>query len=449
MTFGTARGREALSLSIAFTTLATTFTIIRIYTRTFLVKQMGADDWAILVALAFSWAFFGLFVGEVKYLMGEHYLKIPSDIYIKQMKCFWASVPIYQASLLTTKASILLQYKRVFSTPRMRFACWCLIGFLAVYGTWTFISAWLNCIPVSKFWFPDMDGYCLDKKALWFSNSAIHIFTDILILIFPMPVLKNLQLPRRQRFALMGVFALGAFVLITSILRLNSLLVISNSSDPTYDNPGAAMWSAIECNVAIICACLPGIRAFISKLLPRFLSSYKSKSNTHTKTTRSRITHYSNFQASVAGHQPGFHLQSITHGAEGGDDKASGFEEGTSNKIKVTTIVSQESVSNTQEDSSSVLEEKVKRFDVHAKGAVEDRICELRLTGSVPKGFGKRHSGSEWRLCQYALSSSAHFSIFNDIGDMYEQVSKNQITPGLYYRQKDESSIRWFSEDDI
>jgi hypothetical protein len=51
MTFGTTRGREALSLSIAFTTLATVFTFIRIYTRTFLVKQMGADDWAIIVAL--------------------------------------------------------------------------------------------------------------------------------------------------------------------------------------------------------------------------------------------------------------------------------------------------------------------------------------------------------------------------------------------------------------
>ncbi|GFF22535.1 hypothetical protein IFM61606_04101 [Aspergillus udagawae] len=352
MTFGTARGREALSVSIAFTTLATVFTFIRIYTRTFLVKQMGADDWTIIVALAFSWAFFGLFIGEVKYLMGEHYGKIPPDILVKQMKCFWATIPLYQASLLTTKASILLQYKRVFSTPRMRFACWCLIGFLASYGSWTFISAWVTCVPVSKFWYPDKPGYCLNEKALWFSNSAIHIFTDILILVFPMPVLKNLQLPKRQRYALMTVFALGSFVLITSILRLKSLMVISDSSDPTYDNPGAAMWSAIECNVAIICACLPGIRAFISKLLPRFLSSYKTRSNTRTRTQRSRVTQFSNFHASVAGRQPNFHLQSVSHGPEGGgDDKASGFEEGTSNKIKVTTIVSQESISN---DASSV-----------------------------------------------------------------------------------------------
>jgi hypothetical protein len=63
---------------------------------------------------------------------------------------------------------------------------------------------------VAKFWDDSLDGFCLDKKALWFSNSAIHIFTDILLLIFPMPVLKKLQLPSRQKLALMGVFALGA-----------------------------------------------------------------------------------------------------------------------------------------------------------------------------------------------------------------------------------------------
>lgn len=51
MTFGTARGRQALHIDIAFTTLATVFTLIRIYTRAFIVRQMGADDWAIIVAL--------------------------------------------------------------------------------------------------------------------------------------------------------------------------------------------------------------------------------------------------------------------------------------------------------------------------------------------------------------------------------------------------------------
>lgn len=50
-TLSTVRGREALACSTVFTCLATVLVAIRIYTRAFMVKQMGLDDYAILVAL--------------------------------------------------------------------------------------------------------------------------------------------------------------------------------------------------------------------------------------------------------------------------------------------------------------------------------------------------------------------------------------------------------------
>ncbi|KAL3464054.1 hypothetical protein BJX64DRAFT_102243 [Aspergillus heterothallicus] len=353
MAIGVPRGRQALAVSGIFTCLATLLTVVRIYTRAYMVKQVGADDWTILISLSFSWAFFGLFVGETAYLMGEHYGQIPPLTLKKQMICFWASVPIYQASLITTKASILLQYKRVFSTPRMRLACYCLLGFLGVWGTWTFVSAWLNCVPVAQFWNDTLEGYCLDKKALWFSNSAIHIFTDILLLLFPMPVLKKLQLPSRQKFALMGIFALGAFVLVTSILRLQSLLLVSDSKDTTYDNVGAATWSAVECNVAIICACLPATRAFISRLIPRFFSTSKSNntSNPFNHGPRGRSANINGFQASVAAGRTeptNFNLSFL--GRKSNNENPNLIPK----DIKVTTIVSQESVASPVEEYSSL-----------------------------------------------------------------------------------------------
>jgi hypothetical protein len=91
----------------------------------------------------------------------------------------------------------------------MRLACSIILSVIGVYGTWAFISAWLNCLPVAKFWNESLDGYCLNKEGLWFSNSALHILSDLIILILPMPVLKSLQLPKKQKMALMAVFALG------------------------------------------------------------------------------------------------------------------------------------------------------------------------------------------------------------------------------------------------
>ncbi|KAJ5460752.1 uncharacterized protein N7458_002304 [Penicillium daleae] len=353
-TLSTPRGRSALAVSIVFTSLATAMVLVRIYTRAVMVKQMGPDDYTILISLAFSWAFFGLYVGEVYHGLGESYALIPAAIFKTQMLCFWASVPIYQSSLITTKLSILLQYRRVFSTPRMRLACNLLIGFLALYGTWTVVSAWANCVPLAKFWDDTIPGFCFNKEALWFSNSAIHILTDILILIYPMPVLKSLQLPKRQKVALMGVFALGGFVLLTSILRLRSIYVITHSSDPTYDNVGAAEWSAIECNVAIICASLPSIRPFLSNLLPHIFSTgsngYRSRTTRPSRTGRSHLTGtFTNTQVQasvIGGHDRDYDLDKLSASQSSFDnhDKYGGSKDGFSG-IKVTTFVTQESTS--------------------------------------------------------------------------------------------------------
>lgn len=52
--YATHRGEQVLIVSAVFTSLATFLTIIRIYARVFLVRQLGADDWTIIVAVVGS-----------------------------------------------------------------------------------------------------------------------------------------------------------------------------------------------------------------------------------------------------------------------------------------------------------------------------------------------------------------------------------------------------------
>lgn len=116
-TWSTSRGEGVLVASAVFTSLATILAALRVYTRGFIVKQTGLDDWIILVSLvsfpkkllsnayniqAFSWAFFGLTVGgqfypashpedvnlvlEVSYGMGEHTANLPRSILSTQLK---------------------------------------------------------------------------------------------------------------------------------------------------------------------------------------------------------------------------------------------------------------------------------------------------------------------------------------------------------------------------
>lgn len=101
------------------------------------------------------------------------------------------------------------------------------MAFLIVYGLWAVLGTIFTCYPVSKYWdFTVQGGVCLDRNAITYANAGINIATDLILLAIPIPLLKNLQLPRRQKFILMGVFACGAFASAMSIIRLKALYEI-------------------------------------------------------------------------------------------------------------------------------------------------------------------------------------------------------------------------------
>lgn len=121
----------------------------------------------------------------------------------------WVAIPMYNASLACTKFSILFQYLRIFPSRPFRISCYVAMGVVASYSTWAIVSGFVNCVPIAKFWNRSIQGYCLSFEALWFFNASMNILTDLALLIMPMPLLSQLQLPRMQKIALVGVFAIG------------------------------------------------------------------------------------------------------------------------------------------------------------------------------------------------------------------------------------------------
>ena len=137
------------------------------------------------------------------------YLLLPVCSLSNILQPFYASVPIYNASLTCTKVSILLQYLRFFVTKTARRACWAVMAIVGSYGLVALFGTCFMCVPVSYFWNKTISGHCMNAMAFWFTNAAMNIATDLTILILPMPVLYNLNLPTKQKRLLMGVFAFG------------------------------------------------------------------------------------------------------------------------------------------------------------------------------------------------------------------------------------------------
>ncbi|KAK3203493.1 hypothetical protein GRF29_112g1481867 [Pseudopithomyces chartarum] len=273
------RGEQSIVIAASFTAITIIVVLLRIYTRLFMVRATGIEDYFTVAATVFSIGLTICIGFQVHYGMGQHIWTVTNSV--SMMKSFYTSLILYNLSLSFTKISILLQYRRVFMTRKFSIVCRALLTFVSIYSCWRVFGSAFQCIPISAFWTQD-HSKCMSRSVSWYFNAGSNIVTDIAIMILPMPVIKNLSLPRRQKYLLMGVFAMGGFVCIVSILRLQSLVAISNSDDPTWDNPPAATWSAVESNVGIICSSLPCIRPLLARWLPRvFTTGHRSTVNSN------------------------------------------------------------------------------------------------------------------------------------------------------------------------
>ncbi|PKY03689.1 PTH11-like integral membrane protein [Aspergillus campestris IBT 28561] len=341
-----AHGHRAVVVAGVLTALSVLVVGMRMWARLGVMKLMGREDYTILVSLALAICYFGLVCAEVHFGLGQPDDTLSPRELKLQLKSLWASIPLYNASLGFTKFSILFQYLRIFPEKRFRLACWAVLGIVALYTTWAVLSGYVNCVPVAKFWDREIPGGCLNFEIVWFFNASMNIVTDVALFILPMPLLSRLQLPRMQKVGLMAVFAIGILVVITSILRLQSLREVARATDTSKSNVGAAYWTAAECNVAIICACLPFLRPLISRFFPKLLST-RSYNHYNDTTTRNKTgVSRSRPRMELFSQDRDFGMCTIdvdVKSGEGHSNPASGIE--------VTTTMMQES-SGGREDSS-------------------------------------------------------------------------------------------------
>ena len=115
-------------------------------------------------------------------------------------------------SLVFSRISILLLFRRIFTYRWTKRAIQIVLVLVIAIGIWLVISVCTACVPLEAFWnwslFWTTKVYCQPGN-IWWANAALHVASDLVIMALPMPVLSALKLPRRQKYALVGVFALG------------------------------------------------------------------------------------------------------------------------------------------------------------------------------------------------------------------------------------------------
>ena len=142
------------------------------------------------------------------------------------MQGLYAYSLLYTPIIILAKISILLLYHRIFVLPKFQMHVKFWIVFLTLFGISTFFVDMFFCWPISYFWDKtQVGGKCINTYRYYMACAALNVFTDLVILILPMPIVWGLQLPKRQRLVLVGIFSLGGMCVTLPSLPFSLLTV--------------------------------------------------------------------------------------------------------------------------------------------------------------------------------------------------------------------------------
>lgn len=85
-----------------------------------------------------------------------------------------------------------------------------------------FFANLLECVPISEAFknAPGMGGNpkCINAIPMYLSQVYSDVVLDVLILAIPIPLVWKLQLPVKQKIAVLGIFLLGGMYVVPSLI---------------------------------------------------------------------------------------------------------------------------------------------------------------------------------------------------------------------------------------
>ncbi|PVH95561.1 hypothetical protein DM02DRAFT_617820 [Periconia macrospinosa] len=246
----------------------------RLTARWVVAKNAGLDDALISVAMI---PLIGLTIAVVLgvriYGFQWHSWDQTAVTYITTRQITLSIELLYMAATSLTKISILCFYRRMSSGAISRvfiYGVWgVMITVVAYFITFTFVITF-TCTPVEGFWHlydlvwrTQHELHCHDEGVIIVVIVVISTLQDFVICALPIFLVWNLQIPKRQKTALIALFGMGVITCICGVMRTYyAIYVYYFTYDITWYAYYGWIWTAVEADLGVVCACAPAMKVF-------------------------------------------------------------------------------------------------------------------------------------------------------------------------------------------
>lgn len=168
-------------------------------------------DYTMVLALIGTSIFTGFVIQTTHYGLGKHMWDVPIDTYTPHY-LWWimATFAACPASYYFVKISILFMYLRVFQLKaNLRYIVYGLFAYCTLYYWIAFFSIIGLCNYKNRTWDITVQMNCFAYGKLSLAIGGLDLICDVIVLVFPIPLVLKLRISTGQRIYLLFVFLCG------------------------------------------------------------------------------------------------------------------------------------------------------------------------------------------------------------------------------------------------
>lgn len=144
-----------------------------------------------------------------EYGLGKHRQLQTHSMFAPYQQLVLVTNFFYYGGNTLVKLSLLAFYLRVERGRKQRYFIFAMFFVVGGFGFGRCVACLCQCIPLTKLWNPKEAGHCFSLIPALYANSAIMFVTDIIIYLMPLEYVSHLEMERKKKWGMMGLFSLG------------------------------------------------------------------------------------------------------------------------------------------------------------------------------------------------------------------------------------------------
>jgi len=192
---------------------------------------------------------------------------------VAQGKIVFAQIVFEKPTFGIIKLSVLFFFRRIFTLAKFRkMNNWLIVLIVAWTIAFLFVDLFQCGSQIDANWDKSIkaQAHCINEFAMLLAFAVTEVITDMLILWTPYPQIRNLQLPKREKWALAGIFLLGTLDLMIGIVRLAFIIVTQTipsegSGFDALSQTAPSLWTVLEVGVGVCAVNLPALAPLYRK----------------------------------------------------------------------------------------------------------------------------------------------------------------------------------------